>query len=82
MKHTVTVYRPRIERVTVTVEAPSRYAAEERAFDVADQRSDWTLLDQRAGWYCGQSHYDNDPFIPEKPPRIFDGEGDSEEIAA
>lgn len=63
-KHKVTIFRPRLERIVVTVSAPSRYAAGEKAFEKAETMPPeaWELLRPEACFYAGASGYDNTAF--------------------
>lgn len=77
-KHTITVYRARLERTTVEVEARSEYDAHEASFETIRQQSvEWEMLPPEAQFYLTDDmSYDNEPFIllDGIRPRIFDDE--------
>jgi hypothetical protein len=76
-KHTVTVYRPVLERVTLEVDASSKYDAQEQALEKAAtlHESAWSPMDRRLNWYCPDS-FDLEPFIMDEEPHLFDSEDD------
>ncbi len=77
-KHTITVYRARLERTTVEVEAGSEYDAHEASFDaIRDKPVEWEMLPPEAQFYLtDEISYDNEPFIllNDIRPRVFDDE--------
>lgn len=67
-KYTLEVYRPRLERVTVTVTAASEYEATNKAFEKADTLAPekWDMLPTTTDFYCGHTGWDGEMFIPEE----------------
>lgn len=77
------VYRPRIERVSVRVEASSLFDAQILGLELADEVTPehWEMLPAEANWYAGKGAFVDDPFIYEVHPRLFDFQtGDSVEL--
>ena len=78
----IVVYRHRVERTIIKVRAKSQYDAMNTALEKVEENpdQDWTLLDPRARWFCGDNNFDNEPYCLDKKPRIFHEDGTSTDI--
>lgn len=67
-KFTFEVYRPRLERTTVTVTAKSEYDATELAFKKSDTLPPeaWKMTPETIAFYCGHDPHGMEKFIPDE----------------